>query len=113
MSTPEGEKKMPQWSIFDRLDEIEDITLKLMEKTDITEPTLNKTSTMARDALILARYSFILGFYATCHNDDNPRKDRDDSIQILMEAGLGEETLKWLEDILTETCNIIEKSHEP
>lgn len=112
MSEFEG-KKIPEWSIFDRVDEIEDITLKLMEKTDITEPTLSKASTMARDALILARNSFVLGFFANFYNSDNPRKGRDNFIQILMEAGLSEEVLKWIEDSLTGTCNIIEKSHEP
>ena len=44
MSTPEGGKRIPEWSIFDRLDEVEKITLEQMEKTDTIEPTLKNTT---------------------------------------------------------------------
>ncbi len=113
MSTPEGEKKIPEWHLFDRLDELEEITLKLMEKADTTEPTLKGTAVVARDALILAINSLVLLFFENVYKSDNPRRERDSFIQILMGSGLSEDTLKWIEDSLTKTCKFIEKSHKP
>ena len=53
----------PEWSLFDRLDELESITLQLMEKADTAEPTLKGTSTIAKDARILAIFALSTAFF--------------------------------------------------
>jgi len=109
MSTSEGGKKIPEWSIFDRLDEVEKITLELMEKAGITEPTLKETSTKARDAIILAEYAFVLGAGFNIAHDPHPRVAKDASISLLKKAGLSQEILDGLDAFLIALCEAAEK----
>ena len=82
----------PEWSIFDRLDELEDITLGLMEKTDTTEPTLKNTSTVARDAITIAKLGFMLAFRLQAIGASNPRAEKNKCIDLMKRVGLsGEE----------------------
>ncbi len=99
----------PEWSIFDRLDELEDITLKLMEKADTAEPTLKGTSTVARDASILASYAFALGVGHQILKVSNPRATKDKCIQLLKEAGLSEQIVNKLDGWLVKACEAQEK----
>jgi len=63
MGSAEGEdEKIPEFFIFDRIDELERISLELMEDTGLTKPTLKQTQLTAKDALILAEMAFILTF---------------------------------------------------
>ncbi len=109
MSTPEGEKKIPEWSIFDRLDELEDITLKLMEKTDVTEPTLEETSVVARDAKILADYALTISFGLAIAGHSNPREGKDILLKLLKDAGLSKEMLVSEAKLLLQVCEAKER----
>ena len=110
MSTPEGEKKMPEWSIFDRLDELEDITLKLWEKADTTEPTLKDIAIAVRDVHILATAAFGIGFWLIALGLKNPRALEDDYIHGFKKAGLSQKRLEFVEGLLTAACEHIEES---
>jgi len=99
----------PEWSIFARLDELEDITLKLMEKADTTEPTLKDTSTVARDARILAELAFILGFGAYIHYASKPIELKDKLLGAFKKQGLSGEILDSLEKFMTARCEDIER----
>ena len=103
----------PEWSIFDRLEELEDITLKLMEKTETAEPTLKSVSTVAKDASILARYAILFAFTSSvADKSDDPRRLKDTYIEFLKRAGLSEEQLKRLRDRLVTVCEIIKEMGE-
>ena len=66
MSTSDGiSKKIPEWSLFERLDELENITLELMDKPDDTEPTLSEIQTTLNDAHNLAQIAVLLALVNT------------------------------------------------
>lgn len=111
MNTPEGEdKKIPEWSIFDRLDELEDITLKLMEKADTTDPTLKETSSIARDARLLAQFAFILGFAAYIGgSSDEPIELKDKLIGILKSQNVSGELFESISNYLVNVTKKFEK----
>lgn len=111
MNTPEGEdKKIPEWSIFDRLDELEDITLKLMEKADTTEPTLRKTSSTTRDAHLLAELAFIIAFSAYLgDSSEKPIELKDKVIGILESQGVNEELFKKMSKYMVNATKRFEK----
>jgi hypothetical protein len=98
-----------EWSIFDRLDEVEKITLEQMEKTDAIEPTLKNTATRAKDASLLAFFALGMGFMASAIDYPNPRELKDRYIHALKRLGLSERALKITENVLIETCELIEK----
>jgi len=110
MTTPEGEsKQIPEWSIFDRLDELEDITLNLMEKADTTEPTLKETSTIARDARLLAEFAFILGFSAYIgDSSDNPIELKDKFTSVLKSQNLNEELFEAISSYMVNATKPFE-----
>lgn len=111
MNTPEGEdKKIPEWSIFDRLDELEDITLKLMEKADTTEPTLRETSSTTRDARLLAELAFTLAFSAYLgDSSDKPIELKDKLIGILESQGLSEKLFEPISNYMVNATKRFEK----
>ncbi len=100
----------PEWSIFDRLDELEDITLKLMEKTDVTEPSLKDTSTMATDAIILALFVLGTAFLESATNVQNPRAQKDHYIDSFKQVGLSPKILEGAEKVLIQMCELIEEA---
>lgn len=111
MSTPDEEsKKIPEWNIFDRLDELEDITLQLMEKTDKAEPVLKDIASMLNDALIMGKagvfFSFVVSARVAGHDY---RKGKDIFIETLRSQGLSKERVKDVEDTLVRFCKLIEK----
>ncbi len=110
MNTPEGEEKIPEWHIFDRIEELEDITLKLMEKADTTEPTLKGTSTMAGDARILALFAFATAFMALAADAKNPRAIKDSYINNLRKVGLSRKLSELVGSLLIDLCERIEKA---
>ena len=111
-SAPGKGKKIPEWQLFDRIDELEDITLKLWEEADATGPTLKKTSSVARDSLIVARNAILLNFIETVvrlSDSNRARKKKDMWLEILKRAGLSEETLNWLRKTMTRVCEVVEE----
>jgi len=100
----------PEWSIFDRLDELENITLELMEKADTSEPTLKDTSTMARDAIILALFAFGAAFLESATDVQNPRAQKDRYISSLKQVGLSPKMLEVTERVLIQMCELIEEA---
>ena len=111
MSKPEGEgKKPPEWDIFDRLDELEDITLQLMEKTDKAEPALKDIASMLNDALIMGQAGVIFSFVVSARVAGHDyRKGKDLFIETLRSQGLSKERVKDVEDTLVRVCKFIEK----
>ena len=102
----------PEWNIFGRIEELEDIALKLMEKADITEPTLKDMSTVARDARISAEFGFILGFDAYIHYAPKPIELKDKLIGVFKKQGLSREILDSLEKFMAATCEDVEKKRK-
>jgi hypothetical protein len=109
MGTPEGEKKIPEWHLFDRIDELEKITLELMDKTDTTEPTLKETSAQVQDAIMLAEYGVFVGVGPLIVKDPNPRLAKETFIGVLRKAGLSQKILGDLDASLTALCVAIEE----
>jgi len=110
MSTPEGEKKIPQWSIFDRLDELEDITLELMTKTEATEPTLKETSALARDASIVARLGVAFGFISMLAMSRDPGMTTRVWTKMLDKTeDLSKEEASLIKSIMTDVLEFIEE----
>jgi hypothetical protein len=100
---------IPEWSIFDRLDELEKITLEQMEKTDTIEPTLKNMAIVARDAIILARHALWFGFVHSVAFGRNPRELKDSQLELLKKAGLSGEQLQWLEQAMILVCKLFER----
>lgn len=111
MSKKEEEgKKIPEFFIFDRLDELEDITLKLMEKADTTTPTLKETSRIARDTRLLAEFAFILSFSAYIgDSSDKPIELKDKLIGILKSQNVSEELFERISNYLVNATKRFEK----
>lgn len=112
MNTPEGKsEKIPEWGIFSRLDELENLTLELMGKTETTEPTLQRINTKLKDADILARMAFMLAFthWSTQIEVQNIRKRRDVWLKYLKKLGLTPESLEWTNRIMTIACELREE----
>lgn len=109
MNTSEAEKKkLPEWNIFDRLAELEDITLELIDKTKVVEPKLKDTSTLARDAVILATQSLLFSYASATSSRGNPRLGKDLLIKILKKSGLSKTRLKKVEASLNMVCDAFE-----
>ncbi len=100
----------PEWSIFDRLDELEGITLELMEKAETAEPTLKETTVSARDARILAIFALGTAFAVSAGDVQNPRALKDGYISNLKQVGLSQKMLGVAEKVLIEMCKLIEKA---
>ncbi len=99
----------PKWSIFDRLDELEDITLGLMEKAETTEPTLKDASTVARDAITIAKLGFMLAFRLQATGASNPRAEKNRCIDLMKRVGLNEKELDRLDAWAVAVCECLEK----
>jgi len=100
----------PEWHIFDRLDELENITLELMEKADTTEPSLKNTSARAHDASILALFALVTAFGAVASDVQNPRALKDGYIVNLKRAGLSQKMLELAGNVLVQMCKLIEET---
>ena len=83
-----------------------------MEKADVTEPTLEGTSTVARDAVILARLGFAIAFFNHIRNTSHPREFKDKWIQILKAARLSEEMLDSVEELMVLACEPHDESKD-
>ena len=102
----------PEWSIFDRLDELEKITLEQMEKADTIEPTLKNTATAAKDARNLALFSLAMSFmsFALAAHLENPRKLKDSYIKGLKHLRLNQKLLEVVDSSLIEMCELLEET---
>ncbi len=100
----------PEWHIFDRLDDLEKITLELMDKADTTEPTLKSTFTIAKDSTVLTLFALATAFAAVASDVRNPRALKDGYIASLKQAGLSPKMLELVEKLLIEMCKLIEKN---
>ena len=109
ISTSEGEKKIPEWHFFDRLNELEKIALELMEKTDTTEPSLKNATIRATDASIVALFALGSTFMVTASDVSNPRALKDRYINALEQSGLSQRMLGIAKRFLIKMCELIEK----
>lgn len=109
MSKSKGEgKKIPEWSIFDRIDELENITLELMDKTEKAEPTLTKFVDSVTDAIVLASYGIWMTFILACEEASAPREGKNLILKQLKEQGLSEKSLQWLDGSLDNAAEAAE-----
>ena len=111
MSTPEQKgNKAPEWSIFNRIDELEKISLELMEKTETVEPALNDVAARAKDNLIVATYAYGFAFTSLAlQNPQQARKRKDDMVNRFKRLGLSAERLKTLSETMTFICDSLEE----
>lgn len=110
MSKAEGkDKKLPEWSIFDRLDEVEGIALELMDKTDKAEPVANRITLASKDATIMAKYGIWAMFITACTQGADPQAGKKLIIKQLEEWGLSEQPLQWLQKALASIVDLAEK----
>ena len=96
MSKEGNSKKIHEWSIFDRLDEVENITLDLMDKTDKVIPEMGNVALTSQDALIMARYGLWAFFNLMCMQGRDPAAGRDIFLRQLKDWGLSKKSLSWL-----------------
>jgi len=110
MDTSEGEgKKTPEFLIFDRIDELENISLKLMEETEATKPTLENVQSLANDTLILAELALVLSFINYSKGSKKYRYYKDDFIEHLRKRGLSTEKLDLINKYFTWACRGFDK----
>ncbi len=102
----------PEWNIFSRLEELEDITLKIMEKAETTAPTLNDIATTAKDARNLAIFGVAMSFvsFALSAHLENPRKLKDSYIKGLKHLRLNQKLLEVVDSSLIEICELLEET---
>ncbi len=99
-----------EWSIFDRLDELEEITLNIMEKTDSAEPRLKDTLITTRGTWMLAFNAYALAFLAGAVDAPNPRALKDAAIDSFQHPELSPKTQEVIEEVLIKACEFIEKA---
>jgi len=105
----------PEWDIFGRIEELEDITLELAGafesagKPDAESTPGEAAAALPRDTIILAQNAFILGFRALVALSSRPRKMKDRWVGFLKKQGLSKEVLNSLEEWMVAICDAIEK----
>ena len=110
MSESEGEgKKLPEWSIFDRLDELEDITLDLMGKADRVEPSLETINDSVQDTVLMAKYGIWLTFLLASKDNTKYVELKDAILKQLRDIGVGEQPLQSLSNSLNSACDAIKE----
>ena len=112
MSTSKGEgKSIPEWSIFERLDELETITLNLMDKTEFAEPTLQNIGVTLKDANVMAKYALLLAFghLAAVGNPEYAEHLRDSFLQHLKSMGLSPASIEWSKEMMTYYCTYMKQ----
>jgi len=100
----------PEFFLFDRIDELEKISLELIEKTDTVEPVLKDTATMAKDNLIVATYAYVFAFTALAlRNPRGTRKQKDEMLNRFKRLGMSAKRLETLSEAMTVVCNVVEE----
>ena len=113
MSTPDSreENKPPEWHLFDRLDDLESITLELMDKVGTTEPTLENVRSIAVDAYLLAIICFNIAFQRIAEEAmPTIRSTINEASSSMIELGISESTVKRLLGIMTDICDRVENN---
>ena len=97
--------KLPEWSIFERLDELETITLELMDKKDKTEPKVTRELTQSKDAFLLAQLAYVVTFttFAQAADKNKLVGVKDSILKFATNVGMSEETRKWLDTTMLNT----------
>ena len=109
MSKEGNSKKIPEWSIFDRLDEVENITLELMDKTGKITPEMSDIALASQDAHIMARYGLWALFNIMCMEGRDPVVGRELFLQQLKDWGLSEKSLVWIKKALDDIVDYAKK----
>ena len=113
------DSKTPEWSIFDRLEELEDITLQLMGKTDAADPKITDISTkvkqiekveaIALDAARLAALGVLAAFVAIATDESTKARIIKDTLLVVAKHfDITLELRQWLATALTGLCDDIE-----
>ena len=109
-----SEKEMndiPEWDVFKRIDELETVTLKIMDQTDKAEPTLKEMQSVLKDFGIISRTALMLSFmnWARVIKPQYVRKHRDMWLKYLKDQQLSETSIEWVNEMMTQICEIKEK----
>lgn len=110
MSKSEGKGSISEWQLFNRIDELEKITLELMDKTESVEPTLKDTAALARAAFHTGLFGFILGFSAASQNIKDRRKFKDEWVEYMKSQGVDKALVDHLHEWMLYICKQQEKA---
>jgi hypothetical protein len=103
-------RETPEWNIFDRLDELENITLDLMDKTVATEPTLRNTTNVATEALSLATVALVIAFTsASVSNPPITRRLRGICVRLLERQSVSKKTVENLASRMATISEIMDR----
>lgn len=97
----------PQWDIFRRIEDLEDLYLDQAGKVEAVEPTLKDISAQVSDATIMSRYGLLVSFVVGSIDRD-PREGKTVVIDFLKDAGLSDKQLESLNLSLSALCEMIE-----
>jgi len=87
--------QVPEWSVFDRLDQVE---------------------LTANDSQRIGLFAFTLAFVSAGQRSPKTcRKAKDQSLSILKKWGVSNNVYAWLEEFMNEACDMIEEGsvHRP
>lgn len=86
---------------------------KLFKRVDSFKAVLKPTKADARDAFILAYYELPYIFALTIRfRNSEARKIKDDFVEELRQRGLSRKRLQTISKVLTEACELVEKTKE-
>ena len=95
-----------------RIENLEDISLELMEKADTAGPIVKDPVTGAKDANAIAKYAFLVGFAVAISGASDPRERMSKWTRILSSAGLSREMLDWMEGWMATIVHLSEELDE-
>ena len=76
-------EKKPEWDVFGRIEELEDITLEVMDKLKVAEPKVAGAAQTAYEGFTLALLALFLAFPIFAAHSSNPRAQKDFYIGLL------------------------------
>lgn len=84
---------------------------KLFERVDYLKAKLEPTETDARDSFILALYGVSLSFVLEIiDHPSEARRLKDGIVRSLQQTGLSRKRIEVVTDVLTDFCDLIEKT---
>lgn len=93
----------PEFDIFKRIEDLEGITLELMDKTQVTEPTLKSLAASITEINKLSNVMCLWIFMLTVHDDLSiTRRSKDSAIGFLRRHGVEAERVELIEQTLNK-----------
>lgn len=104
-SSEKEERKIPEWDIFKRIKDLEDLYLEQMQKIDETEPAL-------RDTSIVALLAFMIGIESQLKKSSNPPKTAERWINLIKDTRLSEKEAESLVSFIKSVAEAYSKRTE-